>query len=263
MTKQVKPLGSAKISEETYGALIAAFRTFGPQFKEVGRQANVAAPTAKRAWDQGYPANGWDPIKLTLEREKVMARAAIAASAKQKQDTFATARENAIQSAAQAKAQEGQMVNLARTGALQALTVAHNLAAAARDLAVVVRRKLTQEAQQPDEIPDPDDASKLIPNPRQISAKEGLSLLGKVTEVQSKVNNLAHEAMVMERLYLGEPSQVIGVVHNQSEMTLEELEIRVEMATEALKRSKEAGGIRKVPTQDPERPMIGRRVGLQ
>lgn len=256
-------MGAKALTEELYLALLKAFREFPGQHYKVATICGCDGRTALKAWGRGFPEKKWDPIEITLTREALMARSKVMAETAARRASAEKDREDAVKSGAISRAQEGQMVTLSRSGALQALTVAGNLATAARELAVVVRKKLSAEASVPDEVPDPTDPSKTIPNPKQITTAAGLSLLQKIVAIQAQVNNLAHESMNMERLYLGEPTQLVGVVHQQSEMTMEELEVRIEMATEALRRSKESGGIQRVPTHSADKPTIGRRVTVQ
>lgn len=254
-------MGRKALTEQTYLALLDAFRTDPDHPYSVAKVVGVDPRTAVKAWKVGFPHKGWDPIEVTLEREKQLRRRELMVRTAAQRAEAEKQREDAVKSAAASKTQEAQMVGLARTGALQALTVASNLAAAARELAALVRKKIIDESKQPDQIPDPNNPGQMIPNPAQISAGHGLAMLSRVADIQAKVVALSMEAMHMERLHLGEPNAVLNVIHNQSDMTVEELEVRVAMATEALRRAQQYGGLKLVPKVDEGAALIGRRVG--
>lgn len=240
--------GPRKLTEDDYNKIIEAFRQHPNQPYLAAKLAGVDGRTANRAWERGWPKNGWEPVKVVLEREKLKARADMLNRTAVQRATLEKEREDAIKQASQSRAQEGQMVGLARTGALQALAVASQLIASGRQLATLAKRKIEEEALRP----DGDD--------KQLTAVKSVDLLGKIVSLQAQINSLAHEAMEMERLHLGEPTASINVVHHTTEMSYEELETRLTSARDALSTVVEArSSLKALPPSSPA-PVIGKRV---
>ena len=239
------------LTKDKYEQLVAAFRETPDRPYTVCKKVGVTGRTAIKAWEVGWPQKGYEPIKTVMQREQVKARAEIIAQQASKKAFLLKEREDAIAHAAQSRAQEGQMVGLARGGALQAMTVSVNLAGSARKLASQVKAKIDALAEL-----DPTDPLSLAP-------AAGLQMLHRLAELMQKINQIAETSMRMERLHLGEPTQVVGhVITSQTEMTIDEAGARIEMAQKALDNARRVGGL-SVIDGGLSKPVIGKLITVQ
>ena len=266
-----------KITEERYEALINAWREFPKSPTKVAKMAGVDYRTPVKAWELGWPGRvktrrraatkAFDPIKEVFAREHQAARAAILANQAVKKATLIREREAAIEQAAKVRAQEGQMVGLARGTALQALTTTAMLAASARKLGKVIAAKL--DALTEDKAHDPASCTLgkgATPHTcscpmaaSSISPSAGLEMLNRVADLMNKINAASRTSMELERLHLGQPTQTINVITTQTEMTIDEVAARIESANRALMSARRAGGL-SVIDGGLSKPRIGKLV---
>jgi hypothetical protein len=66
------------VDRDTYDKLVAAFRLAPGMVSRAGREAGVSPATARRAWEVGWPARGFEPICRTMEAEARAVRARLA-----------------------------------------------------------------------------------------------------------------------------------------------------------------------------------------
>jgi hypothetical protein len=237
-----------KITEDLYNRLLDEFRKDPDHPYSVAPKAGVDPRTAIKAWELGWPKKGMEPVKTVMQREQIKARALLMGEHAAKKAIVLKEREDAIKQAAESRAQEGQMVNLARGSSAQALTVAVNLAMAARKLADQVKAKVIELANL-----DPKEPTSLTPT-------QGLVMLTRIADLQQKINSTALSAMQMERLHLGQPMNIMaGVITSQTEMTIEEASARIEMANQALEGARRVGGLT-VIDGGMNHPLIGKEV---
>jgi len=243
-------MGRRKFTETDYNRLIEAFRADAPHFRPftASRLAACDPKTAKRGWDTGWPSRDWEPIKAIFDREKLAARALLdKQNAKaQEQKDLATTRKKASAQGASTTAKEGKIVELARVGALQALAGGIRLLPQLRNLAEHITAELEFDTQR-----DKKD-------PMHLSARQGISLAAQLVKLQKDIIGLSHEAMVMERLHLGKPTEITSTV---GELTLEECEDRIVAANAEVQRAKELGGL-EVIDGGLKAPVIGKAVNL-
>lgn len=213
--------GRAAKTISSYDFALDSFRRHGYRPVVVGREIGINDRTATRYWFHGAPEVSLPPISQVLEREMVAARAKLAA---EKQAEREAAREAAMASAAEARAKEGQIIDLNRGAILQASVVAANLALGSRKLAEALATKLTKLAATPDAI----------------DAKEAVSMLRQISATTAQITSAAHELMEMERLHLGEPTHIIEVA--KADLTIGDIESRVDAAARALARYREMHG---------------------
>jgi hypothetical protein len=224
-------MGSRAIDSTLIDALTAAFRMDQGNVTKAARDAGCTFRTAQRAWERGWPQKGFKPIKTIMVEEQLEIRARtaieVAARAASKEKDLEMARANAVQS----RVQEGQIVALARTASLQAATVSSQLLAGARKLAAVVQKSLEAEvAKQNDPASDPLD---------HMSVGQTIQLLSRVVDIAAKINGSAYQVMQMERLHLGQPTDIIAHIdRDDEEMTLEDAEARVKAAQQAIDSAK-------------------------
>lgn len=242
-------MGRKVITRETYENILFEYRKTPDQPYAVARRCGVDVGTVKRAYDFGWPPTksrsvAFPPIKEVFEREKQKARSSLFEDQQAKRDAAAKERQQAIEQQAQARKAEGQMVIAVRQASLNALVYANKLTSAADKLATHVRTQVELK------LADVDDP---------MSPSAGLHLLREIVGLQARANGLAREAMEMERLHLGAPTNVVGVISNQTEMTVEELATRVSMATNALEGARRSGGLTVLPG-GLAKPVIGKLV---
>lgn len=254
------PLWAPPIAEETYTRLIAAFRNHPPPaWKAAAKEAGCDPRTARKMWTLGSPAGKLEPIEKLFERERQRARAQIVETALARTTQEEQERERALQHAINARAQEGEMVELARGSALDALVASRALIQGAQLYAKRIAARLKRDAEQEERL----EAEGVVPTdakgePIKIpSVGSQISLLSKVVDIMDRINSLAHRAMVMERMYLGEPSKIVEL-RGSIEVDLAEAQLRAEAAQQAiaLARLAEEGGI-----MDTEgEALIGQRI---
>lgn len=176
---------------------------------------------AKRAWERGWPHfRGGDSIQEIFRKEQVAARAALLAEQAARRGQIEKDRDDARKQAIEARKIEGQMVSLARAGTLSGLAVVSSLVPAAKKLAEMVKK----------------DLEATIASGKDLSASQAVHLLGRIVDLQVRMNGAGQVAMQMERLHLGQPTEIIGLTGNalEDDMTLEEAQERIKAAEQAL-----------------------------
>jgi len=148
---------------------------------------------AKRAYDRGWPTAPWaKPINIVLEEDKVSARSL---RAQQRTDEFLeqeAVRTSARNDAIEARAQEGQMVKMARGASLALLTHVLQSLRTVQPLAEELKRAVLEDA-------------------KVLDARDIFGLLDRVARLTTQATQTAQVAMRMERLHLGEPEAVLGL----------------------------------------------------
>lgn len=206
-------MGTRAITQDLYDRLIVAFRTSNQSYANASRLAGCTEGTAKKAFNKGWPRKGWLPVKQVLLEEQLAARSALQRAALAKAEMQEKEREQARQQAVQSRQQEGQMVTLLRTNALQGAALAGQLLKGARALSTQVTKQLEDEA-------------KAVPG-AELPAGARLALIQRALSVSEAVVRASAETMKMERLYLGEPTDVIAHIDlTAADMTGAELETR-------------------------------------
>jgi hypothetical protein len=231
-----------------YNRVLEAYREDPSHPYTVARRAEVDPRTAIKAWELGWPKKGLEPIRTVFAREQQKARAEILAKQATNKAVLLKEREDAVAQAAKARAEEGQMVAWARGSALQAMTVAVSLAVSARKLAGQVKQQI-------------DALAELAPgDPSYLTASQGLTTLQRIADLLAKIDSVAATSMQMERLHLGQPTNITAnVITSQTEMTIEEAAARIEMAQKALEGARRVGGLTVIDGGLKE-PVIGKKV---
>lgn len=220
------------ITDQIYDALVQGFRESPGNLEHARRRARCGRDMAKRAWERGWPhfRNGKSIQDLFLDEQQA-ARSALIQEQAAKLAAAEREREDARRQAIEARKQEGQIVQLARGTSVQALVLVGQIVTGARALAGTLKKQLEAEAAKP---------------AADMSPKEIVYLLGRVAEITARLNNAAELAMKMERLHLGEPTSLIGITTAggsvADELTLDEAELQIEAAQQALRDAKRAVG---------------------
>lgn len=243
-------MSARAMTQDVYDRITLAFRTEGQNFLGVSRAAKVHVQTARKAWETGWPRRGWRPIRAVFLEEQLSARAALlreqAAEAAAREAARRKEREDARAQAVQARAQEGQLVSLARGASLAAVSTAAGLMISARKLGAQVKAYLEDEAAK---APD-----------QKLGVDDSVDLLRRVVSINEAINRSAMQTMQMERLHLGKPTEIIQLTDAEDEeVTFEDMEARVSAAASALEAARrresltviEGGGAAKASGDDP------------
>lgn len=227
------------LSKDIAERLLEAFRTKPGVGAHAARHAGVTPQTARNAWQKGLRIGGHPeyrrPFKDILEEEQLEARArmasveeeartrAIEAEAQRRME----AQEKAITDATKTREEEAAMVRLARSASMVLLNNITGVAAGAAKLGRKVREALELQAQNPDPL-------------TLAEASRVTTILGRLTTALRQSNDAAQRAIEMERLLLGEPTQILGVAHLDA-LTVEQARQKLEAAQRALDTISEEG----------------------
>lgn len=227
-----------RITEHEFDLMVESFRHSPGNISGASRAANVSRPTAYRAWHQGWPylSDGLS-VQQVFAQEQRAARAQILAEQAAQRALADRERQAAQEQAVQARKQEGQMVQLARTASLQGLTISNQLYQVARSMTAKAKEMLDIELQQP-----------------AAHTPEGLlRLTERIVRIGKTLNEQALESMRLERLHLGDPTHILGIVTDQGPQTLDEAEVRVQAAVQAIQNARLLRGMT-VTTQEDALP---------
>lgn len=259
------------ITPAVYDALLSSYREHPANHNQAAVRAGCTWRTAKKAWENGWLDKGLPAIEAVIAEEKLQAQTKIRAEMAAKRAAEEAEREGAYTQALEARKQEGQVVQLTRAQSLQNLAVAVQLAQAARVLAPAIKDFVDVEVTKmkawtayergvADGSINPNDPSKVPPFAKaSMSAHSATLMIQRITTLNGQIVQTARQAMEMERLHVGEPTNILGVMMNRREMTMEEVEARMMAAVEAFEAFKRTGG---AATLDAglDTPLIGERV---
>ncbi len=213
------PPTSGRVDQACWDKLLEAYREDPGNHSAAARHAGVQRRTARRAWDTGYPERPWGAksIRDMIRDEAELARSRLQLEAEQQElaeDKAALEaerdRERTRQHAIQSREQEGKLVQATRVATMNALAAAMKSAEGLSHAMTKLGGKLVELALQSDSLTD----------------KQMSTLSNVLRRYSSTLRELAASgqiAMEMERLYLGEPGQIIGVVNELDTMPIEQL----------------------------------------
>lgn len=215
-------MGARRIEQADYDRMLAAFRASGSNYAAAARAAGVVEQTTKRAYEKGWPKKGMKPIQTVLLEDQAEARAKATADAAARQALKEKENADARQAAVDSKMQEGQMVKIARTSSLQALAMGGQLMQAGRKLVATIAPQIDAEV------------AKNIADQLPVAVK--LNLLARAAQITESIVRLSMQTMQMERLHLGEPTDIIRHLDKASEepMTVEMADLKIKAATQAM-----------------------------
>lgn len=225
------------MDQDTWDALVEAYRGDPGNHSRAARLAGVQWRTARRAYEVGYPERPWatKSIKQLLHEDAELGRARAQLEAdrleveEERRVTDADRdREAARQHAARAKTEEAVLVSAARAAAMRGLAAAIEASGGLRAAMRKVGEELTMMSNEVKPLSAADRTFLVQTGRRFASILRDLASAGQV-------------AMEMERLYLGEPTQVVGVKSVEDEATTEELVRMAGYADEVLRRAHERG----------------------
>jgi hypothetical protein len=221
------------VDAKMYQQIVDAFRENPGNCYQVMKKVDCGHATAKRAWEQGWPKRGYPPIKEALKSEQVVARSRIEQEAELKMAegvdrsieqgmTLERARQDAIKTLAE----EGQLLLAARRGA-----IGINAAVGYMSPAIVAMAKDLR-----------DDYLKNRATYTEAQKERKIRNFGLLAR---DVIPLAKIAIEMQRLYMGEPTEIIaqGHISEFDDMTTEELFQQVEGVSELLQKAQDRGAL--------------------
>lgn len=199
--------GVTSMPVRVWEKLLSFYRENPASFVKAAKEHNITPYIAKKAWSEGwvgvYPAIAeivqQEANEARARRAQAQADAVKAAreAARLEEDAKAKqAREDAVKS----RAQEAQLIQLGRANVLLAFHSTVPILNALGKLVPQVAATLAATAN---------------PNPREV-----ISLVRTLASITARTMEAGRLAMEMERLYLGEPTVIIG--QGQNSMTKEE-----------------------------------------
>lgn len=221
-------MGRRVITREFYDGLVEAYAAHPGNAAAASRAAGCDARTAKRAWAIGWPAYDFArPIKevvrerqeaaraLTVQREQAAAQAAIEGT----RDSVMALRTQAELDKAKSMADDAQLAKGAKQNALAAAATAMNLLRRG----FKISEGLTEE-----------ELHKLPPLQR-------INALRTISGFARDAVECADAAVRLERLILGDPTEVVQHQHVHVSVTPNEMASVVSRAQAAVERARAAG----------------------
>lgn len=230
------------ITADQWDRMLGSFREVPGGVSRAAAAGGVSRPTASKAWNHGmhYLEGRSKPIKEIVETEQRAARAAAldakAEAARKHQareaDRAWEEAEKARQDVIKARRQEADMVRAERSNVIALIGVTGQVLRGAIKSAKDLERMIESGY----DVVGVDADGKEIR--RRLSVKERVEVLWKVGRIVRQAANAGMEVVRMERLLLGEPTEIVGMV--DLDAISEEEAIRdIEAAYEAAQRVKE------------------------
>jgi len=219
-------MGSGRVpyTRELYDILVAAFREAPGNYAHALRRSGMSDRKAmRRVWEKGWKNLPWArPIRLVLEEEQRDALLEVARLKEREREEQERRREEVRAEAIKSRVEEGQAADLARRNSIAAMASMRPLLVGIHKLAPRLEAVLSD----PQLKVDPEKAAKLILD---------------ISRASKFAGETAHRAIVMSRLILGKPTDILGIggaaddVDDMSmEQCLEELKVIEQEAREAL-----------------------------
>jgi len=284
-------MAGKQVTDEQWELMRAAFQEYGDKPYKVATVTGVNPRTAIKAWSIGWPDQHRLPICDVLKNEEIGARAKQlqALQSAERESAKAALITNEVRNEARAHAtairqQEANIIQASRSRVAEALTRAENLSESALKYSEAVRSMFDLETQKARawinyEVGvalgkiDPDDKT-LLPKLKRpsLDPERGQRLLQQLNDQTASIVATFHEVMALERLYLGQPTDIIGVgVQHHLESTdidLNQALARINAAQEAVQaviQLKSGGNIIDVDPDDDSdsTELIGQPVAIE
>jgi hypothetical protein len=242
-----KRVASDKVSKQEYNLMVESFREFPGSPSRVAEIVGVSVECARRGWRVGWPSRYMGPIKDVIEGEILIARGKRAAELIETKKLVAraddqnklikeleeheehlrlqavneeTERLKAKEDAIQSRKEEGKMVSMGRRNTIAVMAATTKLIAGAITKAKEMDEKIKK------------GKVKLTP-------AQTIAFVRSCAYVTKTASESAKISMEMERMLMGEPTEIIGL--DMKNMSLDDAARTIEMANVALQRAKERG----------------------
>ena len=214
-----------------------AYRLDPGNHSAAARETGVQRRTSRRAYETGYPDRPWGvtPIKDLLMQEAELARARM-----QVQDDRAELdedravleadrdREASRQHAIRAKEEEGKMIRGTRVAVMSAIGASVKSAEGLQSAMTKLGSSLLEAGMRTE--------------PLTMGETNALSaIMRRYASTLRELSQAGQTVMEMERLYLGEPTSIVGIETDLDTMPIEELVKLAGYQDEVLKRAHERG----------------------
>lgn len=205
-----------KYTKELYDLLLAGFREAPGNATNAGRVAGCDPRTARRAWRQGW-GYSWAPaIREVIRQEMELARIERAKLQEQERDQQLRDRKRARDDAARAAGEEAQASTIARANSIAAGALIQGLMRSMLPLTKKLQESLV-------------DGGDLKP-------REMAKMLGDAAYIVRQGNEAIKAAFELERLRVGEPTQILGITGTDS-ATPEEIAVELQSIDRSLRRA--------------------------
>jgi hypothetical protein len=220
-------MANRPIPDNLYDALTEAFRRNPGNITQAAEIVGVSRATARRAWAVGYPRVNRPAIQRVITDEQIAARASMAdeharQAALDLEDRRRTQRENsrkAREDLARTRKQEAELVRAQRG----------NVAALVGITGHALRGMIEQARILEGELRAGKDSS----NGQVLSLPQRMRAMDTLARIVQRASEAAAEVVRMERLLLGEPTEIVGTT-----ATLEEVVREFEATSRAVQRVK-------------------------
>lgn len=228
---------SGRVDQPLWDKLLEAYTDDPGNHSSAARHANVQRRTARRAWDIGYPDRPWGikPIRLIIKDLAELARSRLQLEADQldldqdKAELEAERdRERARQHALQSREQEGKLIQATRVATMNALAAAMKSAEGLGHAMTKLGGKLIEVSLNTESLTD-----------KQMASLSGI--MRRYSSTLRELSSAGQTAMQMERLYLGEPGEIIGVISELDTMPIADLVKMAGYQDEVLRRAQARG----------------------
>jgi hypothetical protein len=235
----------ARINDVQYRALVDAFTAAPARYSEAARAAAVTPAVAKTGWEDGWPKQGFRPIRLEVQAIQEASRAELARIEQEKRRAREDESTRARADAVQARAQEFATVKQARGMASLLINQATRLVSDLDRLGATMRDRIELEANKAEQWAKYEDAllngeadvkPPLVVAPMKLG--ETMQFFKAANELLNKTTATVRGVMELERLHFGEPTNIIKEVgSSQSDIDVNEAKIRIASAAKALERA--------------------------
>lgn len=251
-----------RLTKDEFDKLVSTFLDHGPIFARVAVLAGVSIPTARLAWEKGSKHLQQPPIKVTHQQFQLAARAQLEEKQRQEALREQQDREKAKTEAIRARAEEGLIVQGARRQLMPMLATINELSRNLTQLVYANGKDPSGGAGIAMELFEHEAAklrvwmqyeqALLAGNPMQLAKpqfdKPSMSLeelaryAQRIAYLQQHATVAAREAFKLHRQYLGEPTDIIRHVDDQTVMSTEEADIKMQNAQKVWERFRTKDG---------------------
>lgn len=205
------------ISRELYEQMLEAFREEPGNIGYVAKKCDVEYRTAAKCWKVGWESKYFDPAKDTIEQEQLEARSRVASEkAKRNLETVSIKSEVVRQDAIEIRTHETKMVRGARENCIALMACSQKLLGGAFQLSARLGELLRNE---------------------QLGVKDGIAVLATIGKLIKDGNESAKLSLVLERLLVGAPTEIIGLTN----ITVQEAESECRRALATIEMAKNMG----------------------